>query len=173
MSLRIPEFGPTTQWGTKTDRGMIWLILGFFLPGFCSLPYLNTSLVGSSTKGQAWYSFILEPWHVFNQVNPTAAMPSREPQEKVHNLHNLHCWCAPDVSEEDLWQKCAYSKITVTRLPLASTFALSAAIQSWIGENIPKFCKRRLGDEMQRRSVAVWWIVWADIVSDLFVITRN
>ena len=79
----------------------------------------------------------------------------------------------PDVSEE-LWQKCAYSKITVTRLPLDPTFALSAAIQSWIGENIPKrFCKRRLGDEMQRRSVAVWWIVWADIVSDLFVITRN
>ena len=49
---------------------MIWLILGFFLRGSCSLPYLNTSLVGFDTKGQAWYSFILEPWCVFNQVNP-------------------------------------------------------------------------------------------------------
>ena len=131
MSLRIPEFGPTTLWGTKTDRGMIWLILGFFLQAFCSLPYLNTSLVESSTKGQAWFSFILEPWHVFNQVNP-------EPHEK---LHNLHC-CAPDVSE-DLWQKCAYSKITVTPLPPSPTFALSAAIQMWIGKNTPGRAKKR------------------------------
>ena len=50
---------------------MIWLILGFFLQAFCSLPYLNTSLVGSNTKGRACYSFILEPWRVFNQVDHT------------------------------------------------------------------------------------------------------
>ena len=37
LSLRIQELGPTTQCGTKTDRGMIWLILGFFLQAWTCL----------------------------------------------------------------------------------------------------------------------------------------
>ena len=84
-------------------------------------------------------------------------MPRTAQHEKQHNLH---C-CAPDVSE-DLWQKCAYSKITVTPLPTSPTFALSAAIQMWISKNIscrPKKIaeeEKMLEDEMQRRSVAVW-----------------
>ena len=60
---------------------------------------------------------------------------------------------------EDLWQKCAYSKITVTPLPQPPTFALSAAIQMWTGKNIPEYFakeEKMLEDEMQRRSVAVW-----------------
>ena len=155
---------------------MIWLILGFFLPAFCSLPYLNTSLVGSNTKGQAWScSFILEPCRVFNQVNPAPCYATAH-----KTAQKLHCCSAPDVSE-DLWQKCAYSKITVTPLPSPPTFALSAAIQMWISKNIPgrtkkiapeekmlkMRCKGGLLPSGQRR------IVWADIVSDLFVITRN
>ena len=157
---------------------MIWLILGFFLPAFCSLPYLNTSLVGSNTKGQAWScSFILEPCRVFNQVNPAPCYATAH-----RTAQKLHCCSAPDVSE-DLWQKCAYSKITVTPLPSPPTFALSAAIQMWIGKNIPGRSKKKIAPEEkmlkkmrckggllpsgQRR------IVWADIVSDLFVITRN
>ena len=84
-------------------------------------------------------------------------MPRTAQHEKQHNLH---C-CAPDVSE-DLWQKCAYSKITVTPLPTSPTFALSAAIQMWIGKKYSWPAKKiaeeekMLEDEMQRRSVAVW-----------------
>ena len=78
---------------TKTDRGMIWLILGFFLPPFCSLPYLNTSLVGLEHE---WILFYIGTVALFNQVNP--ARNCSAPHRTL-----LHC-CAPDVS--DLWQKC-------------------------------------------------------------------
>ena len=182
MSLRIPEFGPTTQGGTKTDRGMIWLILGFFLQGFCSLPYLNTSLVGSSTKGQAWFSFILEPWHVFNQVNPTELQCRAQNGTKSCTICTVAV-CAGRVrgfvAKVCILQNNCHSPAS------PPTFALSAAIQMWIGKNIPERAKKL--QKIRRRKC---WkmrckggllpsgqrarIVWAeDIVSDLFVITRN
>ena len=140
MSLRIPEFGPTTQWRTKTDRGMIWLILGFFLRAFCSLPYLNTSLVGSSTKGQAWYSFILEAWHVFNQVNPT------ELQCRAQNGMKSCTICTVAVRAGRV--RGFVAKVCILQNNCHSpasppTFALSAAIQMWIGKNIKLQSRRR------------------------------
>ena len=161
---------------------MIWLILGFFLQGFCSLPYLNTSLVGSSTKGQAWFSFILEPWHVFNQVNPTELQCRAQNGTKSCTICTVAV-CAGRVrgfvAKVCILQNNCHSPAS------PPTFALSAAIQMWIGKNIPERAKKL--QKIRRRKC---WkmrckggllpsgqrarIVWAeDIVSDLFVITRN
>ena len=74
---------------------MIWLILGFFLRAFCSLPYLNTSLVGLEHEGPSLVLSYIGTVARFNQVNP--AKDCSAPQRTL--LHS----CAPDVS--DLWQK--------------------------------------------------------------------
>ena len=153
---------------------MIWLILGFFLQAWTCLLFFALF-----EYKPAWVQHEGPSLVILFYIGHRSAYSIRWIRPTQQCAHKVCTKCAqsahrfvPDVSEE-LWQKCAYSKITVTRLPLDPTFALSAAIQSRIGENVSKFCKRRLGDEMQRRSVALWWIVWADIVSDLFVITRN
>ena len=159
---------------------MIWLILGFFLRGSCSLPYLNTSLVGFDTKGQAWYSFILEPWCVFNQVNPA---PCNAPHSTARKAAQSAWLCAGRVrgfvAKVCILQNNCHSPAS------PPTFALSAAIQMWIGKNIPERAKK-----LQKNRRRKCWkmrckggllpsgqrarIVWAeDIVSDLFVITRN
>ena len=138
---------------------MIWLILGFLLtngpwllffalfeykPGWVQHegPSLLLFYIGTVARIQSGGSSAHYAPHIAAQQLCAGCAP---------------LW--PDVVAEDLWQKCAYSKITVTPLPQPPTFALSAAIQMWTGKNIPEYFakeEKMLEDEMQRRSVAVW-----------------
>ena len=87
LSLRIQELGPTTQCGTKTDRGMIWLILGFFLQAWTCLLFFALF-----EYKPAWVQhegpslvilFYIGPRRVFNQVDPT------NPTMRTQSVHKV------------------------------------------------------------------------------------
>ena len=87
---------PRTRRGTKTDRGMIWLILGFFLQAWTCLLFFALF-----EYKPAWVQhegpslvilFYIGPRRVFNQVDPTN--PTMHAQS-VHKVCTGLCRTCP------------------------------------------------------------------------------
>ena len=101
--------------GTKTDRGMIWLILGFLLTNG---PWLLFFALFEYKPGWVQHE---GPSLLLFYIGTVARIQSGGSHYAPHIAAQQLCaGCAPlwpDVVAEDLWQKCAYSKITVTPLP--------------------------------------------------------